>query len=244
MPAAGGTAGERRLNASYDDRPHVYDELRTAGHMARRRIEFFTAVVDRCPGPVLEIGSGTGTLLRQLAAARPDRTFTGVEPLPNYVEFANARAREAGLDNVRFVVGTGESLPVSDQAAPRLILSVDALHHVDDLDRVIAEIARVTRPGARWLAMEPNRWHPYVWGYHVLTPGERTFAVRDFQRRAQRLGWQLVRTRSLFGVPGAVSRLPAWAERLERRIEKVRPLAGGVAMEFLRLGSVTDATGR
>ena len=80
---AGSPGAEARgpYNAGFDDRPQTYDELRAEGHMARRRVEFYTRVVDETPGLVLELGSGTGTLLRRLAASRPDRTFVGVEPL-------------------------------------------------------------------------------------------------------------------------------------------------------------------
>jgi SAM-dependent methyltransferase len=245
-PARDGRSGSPLpFNASFDDRPREYDDLRASGHMARRRVEFFSAVVDRFSGPVLEVGCGTGTLLRRLAAARPDRTFVGVEPLPAYVDFARARAREDGLGNVRFEVGTGEFLQdaVPDGWAG-LVISVDALHHVRDTERVLTQIRRVTAPEAHWWAMEPNRVHPYVLAYHVLTPGERTFPVRDFLRRARAHGWELDGRENLFIYPSGVGRVVAWAERLERRIERLRPVAGAVVLDLARTDPVSAARGR
>ncbi len=232
---APGAGARGPYNAGFDDRPKTYDELRAAGHMAGRRAEFFLRVLDETPGAVLELGSGTGTLLRHLAASRPDRTFVGVEPLANYVDFANASARAAGTGNVRFETGVGEALPaVVEAGSVGLVISVDALHHVTDVDQVVAEVARVAAPGARWRAMEPNRLHPYVLAYHVLTPGERTFPARDFLRRARGAGWSLAGRQRLFTYPSGVARVPGWAAWLERRLEWVPPISGAVVLDLVR----------
>lgn len=222
-------------NAGFDGVPEQYEELRGAGHMARRRLAYFLDVVDGSSGTVVELGCGTGTLLRALAARRPDRRFLGVEPLPNYVEFARERAASAGLRNVRFETGTGEELfAAAGPASAGLLISVDALHHVKDVDLVVAEAAQVAARGAHWRAMEPNRIHPYVAAYHVLTPGERTFPVRDFLRRAGAAGWRQAGRDSLYLFPSGVARVPAWAERLERRLERYRPVSGAVVLDLVR----------
>ena len=232
---ADGAEGAAPRNAGFDDRPATYDELRADGHMARRRTDHFARVVRETPGTVLELGSGTGTLLRRLAAGAPDRTFVGVEPLANYVEFANARAAAEGSENVRFEVGVGEALPPA--VAPGsvdLVISVDALHHVTDVDQVVEEVARVAAPGARWRAMEPNRLHPYVLAYHVLTAGERTFPARDFVRRAARAGWRLAGRERMFTYPSGVAGVPPWAARLERRLEWIPPVSGAVVLDLVK----------
>jgi ubiquinone/menaquinone biosynthesis C-methylase UbiE len=235
QPAAQPSSEQRRYNASYDEQPEAYESLRAEGHMTRRRVEYFEDVLRRVPGTVLEIGSGTGTLLRRLAGTHPERRFTGVEPLPNYVDFANGRSRDLGLANVVFEVGTGEALPagVADGSVD-LIVSVDALHHVDDLDAVIAEASRVAAPGARWRAMEPNRLHPYVYLWHTVTAGERTFDAGDFVRRAQAAGWRLAGKDRLYIFPSTVQQVPAWAERLERFLERVPFLSGGLALDLVK----------
>jgi SAM-dependent methyltransferase len=233
------------LNASFDGDPRSYDQLRASGHMARRRAEYFLGVVDSSPGLVVELGCGTGTLLRWLAAARPDRRFLGVEPLGNYVQFARERAGAAGLTNVRFETGTGERLrSVAGERSAGLLISVDALHHVTDLDQVIAEAHAVAAPGAHWRAMEPNRLHPYVLAYHVLTPGERTFPVRDFLRRSEGGGWRLAARERLYVFPSGISRVPDWAGRLERRTERFRLLSGAVVLDLAREEPVSAARGR
>jgi SAM-dependent methyltransferase len=155
--------------------------------------------------------------------------------VPGYVEFAQERVRAAGLTNVRFEVGTAESLvDVVGRAHAGLLISVDALHHVADLPATVREAAQVVAPGGRWQAMEPNRVHPYVWLYHVLTPGERTFPVRRFLRVAVRAGWRVADRGTLFAVPSGVRQLPPWGRRLELRAERLRPLAGAVLLDLVR----------
>ncbi|MFQ1001665.1 class I SAM-dependent methyltransferase [Modestobacter sp. SSW1-42] len=225
----------RALNGGFDDAPERYDDLRATGHMARRRLAFFSTAVRRTPGPVVELGCGTGTLLRRLATAHPDRSFLGIEPLANYVDFAREQAASLGLANVRFETGTGEDLgAVVAPGSAGLVISVDALHHVQDLDRVVGQVHTATRPEGRWVAMEPDRLHPYVLAWHVLTTGERTFPARDFLRRARSGGWALVRRRRLFLYPSGVARVPGWAGRLERRLEHRPFLAGAVVHDLVR----------
>ena len=237
MPAADDAPARHSapLNGAFDDVPEQYDDLRAAGHMARRRMAFFSTVVQRTPGPVVELGCGTGTLLRQLAAAHPHRTFLGIEPLPNYVEFARERAAALHLANVRFEAAPGESFgQVVPPASAGLVISVDALHHVVDLDRVIDEVFTATRENGRWVTMEPNRVHPYVLAYHVLTHGERTFDAADFLTRARARGWSLVRRRLMYIYPSGVPRVPAWAARLELHLECSRPFAGAIVHDLVR----------
>ncbi len=223
------------FNAEFDDDPERYDEMRAGGHMARRRTAFFEGVVARVPGDVLELGSGTGTLLRTMAAAHPDRSFTGVEPLEGYARFANERAAADGLTNFHMEVGVGEDLPPSiESGSVGLVMTIDALHHIGDLDAVVAEVTRVARPGARWVAMEPNRLHPYVLAYHVLTPGERTFPPAPFLRAVRRAGWSLRTKRRMFTFPSTTASVPGWAASLERATEWFAPVSGAVVLDLVK----------
>jgi SAM-dependent methyltransferase len=238
MPRQGGAADaapQQPSNASFDDAPDAYDELRASGHMARRRAEYFERCVSDSSGLVLEPGCGTGTLLRHLAARFPERTFLGVEPLTKYVDFARQQAAEAGLTNVRFEVGPGEELAaVAGPVSAGLVISVDMLHHVRDMGRVAREMLKVTAVGGHWRAQEPNAIHPYVWLYHTLTAGERTFSVRSFLDIARGAGWQPAGRESMYLFPSGVVKVPAWAEWLERRAEWLRPIAGAVALDLIR----------
>jgi 2-polyprenyl-3-methyl-5-hydroxy-6-metoxy-1,4-benzoquinol methylase len=203
--------------------------------MALRRAELFAGAVARSSGTVLELGCGTGALLRRLAAQFPERTFLGVEPLKNYVEFARQRAADAGLTNVRFEVGRGEELAaVAGSASAGVVISVDVLHHVQDMGQVARETLTVTAKGGHWAAQEPNAAHPYVWLFHKLKAGERTFPVHRFLDVARGAGWQPVGRQNMYLYPSGVANVPPWADRLELRAERLRPIAGAVVLDLVR----------
>lgn len=203
--------------------------------MSRRRTELSLERLDATEGDVLEIGAGTGHALCELATARPHRHFVGIEPLPNYVEFAAERAQRLGLKNVEFVVAAAESLPApSSPGGFGLVLSTDTLHHVRDVRETARQLAVVSAPGAHWLAMEPNRLNLYMAAYHRFTEGERNFAVNAFLKAARAVGWQPVDRNYIFLIPGGVDRPPRWAQRIERRLEGIAPVGAGVVLDLVR----------
>ena len=62
-------------------------------------------------GPVdVEVGSGKGRFLLELAAARPERSFLAVERAAKYHKLCCDRAERRGLDNVRMLRTTAEDL--------------------------------------------------------------------------------------------------------------------------------------
>lgn len=70
---------------------------------------------------VLDLGCGDGRLA--LGVARFAKAVTGLDPDAELIADAAIRAREAGLRNVEFRVGAGQSLPFADGAYDVVILS-------------------------------------------------------------------------------------------------------------------------
>lgn len=219
------------LNAGHDDDPDAYDAIRQ-GWLAQRRVTRVQQTLLASEGPVLELGAGTGGLLVQLAGTDPGRHYVGVEPLPGYVEYARGRATPG---QVTFLEGTGEDLPeLPDDARPvGAVLTNDTLHHVRDVPLVVQRVTAVSRPGTRWLAIEPDRVNPYVWAHHRFTPGEQTFDPRPFDRALTSLGWRRVARERLFLIPPQIRRPPTWMQKLEARLERTPGIAGGLAVEYV-----------
>ena len=83
---------------------------------------------------------------------------TGVDPSSGSLEVARSHARQSGL-SIRYEQGRGEAIPSTD-ASFDLVSCCDVLEHVDDLDAVIREIARVLRPGGLFFFDTINRTWP------------------------------------------------------------------------------------
>jgi 2-polyprenyl-6-hydroxyphenyl methylase / 3-demethylubiquinone-9 3-methyltransferase len=131
------------------------------GSMTRGRMGYFRDVLARLGRlptadgrwTMLDIGSGGGFLAEEFC--RLGFTVTGVDPSRVSVETARAHAFAGGL-NIRYRVGSGEDLPVQD-AGYDVACCCDVLEHVEDVDRVLAETARVLRPAGIFFFDTPNR---------------------------------------------------------------------------------------
>ena len=95
----------------------------------------------------LDVGTGAGALAFALAPLV--REVVGLDPVPELLELARARARP----NTEFVEGDGTALPFPD-ASFDLGGTHRTLHHVATPERIVAELARVTRPGGHVLVVD------------------------------------------------------------------------------------------
>jgi ubiquinone/menaquinone biosynthesis C-methylase UbiE len=95
----------------------------------------------------LDVGTGAGALA--LALAPLVREVVGLDPVPELLELARARA----LANTEFVEGDGTALPFPD-ASFDLAGTHRTLHHVAQPERVLAELARVTSSGGRVVVVD------------------------------------------------------------------------------------------
>ena len=143
-----------RLGAGWWDEDNPLNMLH--GSCTPGRMGFFREVLDRCGasgGRALDVGCGAGFIAEELAAM--GFAVTGIDPSRVAIEAARAHARQRRL-GIEYLVGVGEELPFAD-AAFDLVSCCDVLEHVRDLDRVIAETARVLRPGGLYLFDTINR---------------------------------------------------------------------------------------
>ncbi len=110
-----------------------------------------TAVADLHEGEtVLDLGSGAGADVL-ISARRVGATGTaiGLDMTDEMLALARANAAAAGVDNVEFLKGYIEEIPLPD-AAVDVVISNCVINLAGDKRRVLAEAARVLRPGGRF----------------------------------------------------------------------------------------------
>lgn len=95
----------------------------------------------------LDVGTGAGALAFALAPLV--REVVGLDPVPELLELARARS----VSNTEFVEGDGTALPFPDGAFD-LTGTHRTLHHVAQPERVVAELARVTRHAGHVLVVD------------------------------------------------------------------------------------------
>ena len=109
-----------------------------------------TAVADLHEGEiVLDLGSGGGADVL-ISARRVGTTgkAIGLDMTDEMLDLARANAAEAGVENVEFIRGYIEDIPLPE-ASVDVIVSNCVLNLSGDKPRVLAEAARVLRPGGR-----------------------------------------------------------------------------------------------
>jgi ubiquinone/menaquinone biosynthesis C-methylase UbiE len=130
----------------FDERAPEYEagwRGRLHHEISGRAIEIALAMAP-APRRVLDVGSGTGYVLRKLAAALPSaEDLTGIDPAPGMVQVAS---EQAGDERLRFLSGTAEQLPFPDGTFD-LVISTTSFDHWTDQRAGLAECARVLAPG-------------------------------------------------------------------------------------------------
>jgi arsenite methyltransferase len=110
-----------------------------------------TALAELNPGEVvLDLGSGGGIdVLLSARRVGPTGRAYGVDMTDEMLELARANAREAGVENVEFLKGHIEEIPLPD-ASVDVIISNCVINLSADKGRVFAEAFRVLKPGGRF----------------------------------------------------------------------------------------------
>jgi ubiquinone/menaquinone biosynthesis C-methylase UbiE len=118
----------------------------------RRRIVALAALAG--DEQVLDAGCGTGMMALRIAAQYPGCTVQGIDISQKMIAVARRDAAAQGLA-VAFRVASILDLPYPDGAFDLVVTNI-MYHHLDlaEKRRAVAEIARVLRPGGRYVSAE------------------------------------------------------------------------------------------
>src|SRR5258705_1997793 len=110
-----------------------------------------TALLQLEPGQtVLDLGSGGGIdVLLSAKRVGPTGKAYGVDMTDEMLALARDNQRQAGVENVEFLKGAIENIPLPDNSID-VIISNCVINLSGDKDRVLAEAFRVLKPGGRF----------------------------------------------------------------------------------------------
>lgn len=101
-------------------------------------------------GLILDLGSGTGDMAREVARRDPSGRIVCVDPCPAFLDRAR---RKRGLEKARWLIGDGEALPFRAGAFDGAVVAF-SLRTMADAPRALAELHRVVRPGGTVAVLE------------------------------------------------------------------------------------------
>lgn len=155
---------------------------------------------------VLDLGCGPAHHLIETARLDPDSRFIGVDLSLEMLAVARANVRGALLDNVELRQDDMSKLEGISDASVDTVISSGALHHLAtlaDLDRTMATIRRVLKPGGGVFLLDfcrlrsPASLHTFVDAQQGVVPDlvirdyadsmRAAFSLADFHRSARAL---------------------------------------------------------
>ena len=171
-----------RIAGRYD----LMNSIMTGGrHHAWRRV-LARAAIGAPAGPILDLATGTGDLALAVRALTPEQLVVGADFSEGMLDAARGKLARRGEHRMPLVAADALTLPFADGAFA-CVMSAFLLRNLEDLERGLAEMRRVTRRGGRVLTLDITRPAGRRWAalfglfFHRVVPAVGALVAGDRQ---------------------------------------------------------------
>jgi SAM-dependent methyltransferase len=154
---------------------------------------------------MLEIGCGTGYVLRGVTRALPDLSVSGSEIFLEGLSFAARRVPDADLFQM-----DAQEIPYSSEFD--LIGAFDVIEHIEDDTRVLREIHRALKPGGGAVFTVPQ--HPSLWSIQDDNAGhKRRYRRHELGDKLRAAGFRVIFSTSFVSLLLPLLAVSRWRKR-------------------------------
>ena len=134
---------------------------------------------------MLEIGCGTGFVLKALEDSRPDSRLVGTEILLKGLEVARRRVTA----RTELVQLDARSLPFRDEFD--VVGVFDVIEHIDDDESILGEVAKALKVGGGLLVTVPH--HVFLWSeIDKVSRHFRRYSTSELIDKVRRCGFEII----------------------------------------------------
>jgi malonyl-CoA O-methyltransferase len=134
-------------------------------------LKYFAPLADKC---VLDVGCGKGRFARVLLEQNPGVSITAMDVSEGMLAFVPA--------GIRRTAGMMTELPFAASTFD-CVYATESLEHAVEIDRAVAEMCRVLKPGGKLVIIDKNAEH---WGTFKTPAWERWFERRELEKLLER----------------------------------------------------------
>jgi ubiquinone/menaquinone biosynthesis C-methylase UbiE len=150
------------IAAEFDEKAAGYEAGRL-GPWYRAQASLVLKHLGGVQGTLLDVGCGTGWLIRRYLEATPGGRAVGVDLSSGMIAEARERAGVANLSGARFVIGDWENPETEDRVRSLLperagaVVCVSTFHYFREPVMALGRMLRLLAPGGRLLLLERSR---------------------------------------------------------------------------------------
>ncbi|HCM83084.1 MAG TPA: bifunctional demethylmenaquinone methyltransferase/2-methoxy-6-polyprenyl-1,4-benzoquinol methylase UbiE [Rhodospirillaceae bacterium] len=146
----------RRVRGVFESVAAKYDLMNDVMSLGWHRLwkRIFVGMVSPQNGmDILDLAGGTGDITKLMHRPAPRANYTVCDLTPEMMAVGKKRLLNAGIANVNWIAGDAAQLPFKNNSFDRVVISF-GLRNVTYLDRALAEIRRVLKPGGKFYCLE------------------------------------------------------------------------------------------
>ncbi len=169
---------------------HFYNLFSAVSPMKKFYGNVLDTVLSKDPNTVLDVGFGTGNVIKLMAQKKRKLSIFGVEPSPHMFKVASRKLKKfINSGNLKFSLGSSRDIPFEEKFD--VIYSSLSFHHWKNQEESIANILKHLNPGGKFIVFEYGQ--ELLRGYK-RTSGGHSLSMEQIEKFRNKFDFEVIDT--------------------------------------------------